>query len=236
MNVFLPTDVPYYLHQVKHWCKARGLNDAPNGTPSSYCHAVLVIFFLTHSSASADALFDTPKKSQGAPPSSSDVNAPVVAAAAEAATVGLGTASVLPNLQLLARVAGVGKKNEGAQQGDVAGALDWVEGFDCRYCSDITAAREHHEQVSSSSSLSSQPRPRDERTVPELLVAYFHWLNRLLDNAGDFTVSLRLGCLLRGRRSLWANGKAWRLSVEDPFESHDCHRPHDLGQVLFQVR
>lgn len=32
---------------VKAWAKARGLNDAPNGTPSSYCHSNLVIFFLT---------------------------------------------------------------------------------------------------------------------------------------------------------------------------------------------
>ena len=150
------------------------------------------------------------------------MNAPAVAAAAEAAANGNGTAAVLPNLQLLARVAGVGQ----AQQ-DVAGALDWVDGFDCCYCSDIEAARKHHEQASSSKA----PRPCDERTVPELLVAYFHWLNRLLDHAGEFTVSLRLGCLLRGCRSLWANGKAWRLSVEDPFEAYDSHRPKDLGQV-----
>ena len=203
-----------------------------------------MIFFLTQSPASADALFDAPKKSkddtevastiadgaEGGGSPASDVNAPTVAAAAEAAANGYGIAAVLPNLQLIARVAGMGSKNkQGQAQKDVASALDWVDGFDCRYCSDIEAARQHHEQASSSSSKSA--RPRDERTVPELLVAYFHWLNRLLDHAGEFTVSLRLGCLLRGCRSLWANGKAWRLSVEDPFEAYDSHRPKDLGQV-----
>ena len=38
---------------VKAWAKARRLNEAPNGTPSSYCHAVLVLFYLTKVSSSA---------------------------------------------------------------------------------------------------------------------------------------------------------------------------------------
>jgi hypothetical protein len=56
-------------------------------------------------------------------------------------------------------------------------------------------------------------------------------------------VSLRLGKLLGNRRTIWTNGKQWRLSVEDPFEAYDsvvkrivphkCH-PHPLsfGQYL----
>lgn len=30
----------------KAWAKANRLNEAPNGTPSSYCHALLVVFYL----------------------------------------------------------------------------------------------------------------------------------------------------------------------------------------------
>jgi hypothetical protein len=217
------------LHrQVKQWCKARGLNDAPNGTPSSYCHALLVVFFLTHAASDAAALWQAPPLDAAASTAAGDGDAAAVAAAAAQAAAAAGPAAVLPNLQLVAR-AGVGSSPAGGGSG---GAFDWVDEFDCRYCSDLAAARAHHEQVGGPGlSGPRPPRPKDERSVPELLLAYFAWLATLLDRAGEVTVSLRLGCLLRGRRRLWANGKAWRLSVEDPFEGHDCHKPHDLGQV-----
>jgi hypothetical protein len=56
-------------------------------------------------------------------------------------------------------------------------------------------------------------------------------MNSLTSSIAYRCVSIRQGKLLR-KHSLWRGGKAWRLCVEDPFETVDSHRPHDLGQVM----
>mmetsp|Transcript_2023 Transcript_2023/g.2281 ORF Transcript_2023/g.2281 Transcript_2023/m.2281 type:complete len:1010 (+) Transcript_2023:90-3119(+) len=44
-------------------------------------------------------------------------------------------------------------------------------------------------------------------------------------------VSIRLGkCVLQ--KSVFRSAKLWRLCIEDPFEVHDSHCPHDLGTPM----
>jgi hypothetical protein len=40
------------------------------------------------------------------------------------------------------------------------------------------------------------------------------------------------GAGLLAKKDIWHAPKLWRLSIEDPFETHDSLKPHDLGQVL----
>jgi len=131
---------------VKAWAKARGLNDAPNGTPSSYCHALLVVFFLTHSRREIDAMtanFEHPKSS---------------GKHAEGPT----TAPVLPNLQVLHR-SRVGQRHGRGGGGGGGGDRDgMVDGLDTSFCEDVGEARESLTVVGTSA---------DARGVPELLLA-----------------------------------------------------------------
>ena len=44
-------------------------------------------------------------------------------------------------------------------------------------------------------------------------------------------VSIRLGkCVLQ--KSVFRSARLWRLCIEDPFETHDSHCPHDLGTPM----
>lgn len=46
-------------------------------------------------------------------------------------------------------------------------------------------------------------------------------------------VSIRLGkCILQ--KTVFQSARLWRMCIEDPFETHDSHCPHDLGTHLSQ--
>ena len=172
-----------------------------------------------------------------AKPAEAAAAAPSASSSPENAT----TRAILPNLQLLVRGGG-----GGAAPPPPPTEADIVDGLDTRFCGDLTLARRLHSSSSSfsfpsSSSSSSEEEgvgkeedvtSDDVRSVPELLVAYFAWLAWLLGRAEDHTVSLRRGGLLGPKRALWRNCRLWRVSVEDPFETHDSVKPHDLGQVV----
>uniref|UniRef100_A0A7S4QEU5 PAP-associated domain-containing protein n=1 Tax=Ditylum brightwellii TaxID=49249 RepID=A0A7S4QEU5_9STRA len=75
-------------------------------------------------------------------------------------------------------------------------------------------------------------QPEELRTIPVtvLLCGFFHFY------AHDFpqsmvSVSIRLGrCALL--KTVFVRSRMWRLSIEDPFEIHNSHCPHDLGMHL----
>jgi len=172
---------------VKAWAKQRRLNEAPNGTPSSYCHSLLVVFFLMQTPQDIAAM----RMGKGDNHSHSDALSP--------------QSPVLPNLQ---NIPGI--------------SAHIVEGFETKFEADVEKAR----------ALSGHLGPPDNRSVPELLIAYFEWLSWLLKNPQQWCVSLQQGRLLPNKHLLWRNIKRWRLCVEDPFETVTSPRPHDLGQVL----
>lgn len=111
---------------------------------------------------------------------------------------------ILPNLQLVP---------------DLTSVL--VDGLETKFEPNLERARQTGSKL-----------PVDSRLQPELLAGYFKWLSWLLNNAAHWCVSIRLGKLLGDKHLKWHNGKRWRLSVEDPFETIESHRPHDLGQVM----
>lgn len=135
---------------VKHWAKAKGLSDAPNGYPSSYCHTVLALFFLQQP---PDALAEA----MAAPPLAPVSRSPRAPRAPQAL-------AVLPNLQL------IGRSAAGA-----AGGLK-VEGLDTYFCEDLGLARAC---VQGGLKGGVQGVP-DQRSVAELVASYFRFLHWLL--------------------------------------------------------
>ena len=139
--------------------KARGLDNAGDGSPSSYCHALLVVFFLTHTQAQVQAMI---AREAGSPD----------------CVVGLDskpfTAPVLPNLQLLPRPAAA------------AGSEPWmVDGFDTWFCEDVEEAKRslllpRQQAVGAPAAAQATEVVPDQRGVPELLLGYFEWLQWLL--------------------------------------------------------
>lgn len=62
----------------------------------------------------------------------------------------------------------------------------------------------------------------------------FHLCLSLVLYIRNRCVSVHQGTLLPKKQLNWPQDKNWRLSVEDPFETHTSYRPHDLGNVLEQ--
>lgn len=70
--------------------------------------------------------------------------------------------------------------------------------------------------------------------VPSCFLLYGFW--NFYANYFPFqstAVSIRLGkCMLQ--KTVFQSARLWRLCIEDPFETHDSHCPHDLGTHLSQ--
>ena len=187
---------------VKSWAKERRLNEAPNGTLSSYAHVNLVIFFLTKTRGEIEEMMRGTPAMTGSSKTNDDGEKDE-------------EAPLLPNLQILQL------EKDAASSDD--GAASMIGGLDTRFCGDLREAREATKRRYLKS---------DSRSVPELFRAYFEWFAWLLEHALDCTVSLKSGRLLSPKRLLWHSCRHWRVSIEDPFETHDSVKPHDLGIVL----
>ena len=63
-----------------------------------------------------------------------------------------------------------------------------------------------------------------------LLAGFFNFYSRAFPKH-SIAVSIRLGkCMLQ--KSVFKSARLWRLCIEDPFETHDSHCPHDLGSPI----
>ena len=70
----------------------------------------------------------------------------------------------------------------------------------------------------------------DETTVSVLLAGFFMFYARHFPKHTT-AVSIRLGkCMLQ--KSVFRSARLWRLCIEDPFETHYSHCPHDLGTPM----
>jgi len=78
-----------------------------------------------------------------------------------------------------------------------------------------------------------------EVTIADLLKGFFVFYARDFDVAKG-CVSIKVGGgeydattgSYNISKSVWGRANIWRLCVEDPFETHDSHCPHDLGIVI----
>jgi len=75
-------------------------------------------------------------------------------------------------------------------------------------------------------------QPEKFRTTPVagLLAGFFIFYSRYFPQETT-AVSIRLGNLSL-QKSTFRSSRLWRLCIEDPFETHDCHCPHDLGTPM----
>ncbi len=75
-------------------------------------------------------------------------------------------------------------------------------------------------------------QPEHFKTTPisGLLAGFFLFYARLFPHETT-AVSIRLGTLGLNK-SVFKSSRLWRIVIEDPFETHDSHCPHDLGTPL----
>lgn len=74
------------------------------------------------------------------------------------------------------------------------------------------------------------PEKFGETPVSVLLAGFFFFYARHFPKHIT-AVSIRLGkCVLQ--KSVFKSCRFWRLCIEDPFETHDSHFPHDLGTPM----
>mmetsp|Transcript_65884 Transcript_65884/g.77420 ORF Transcript_65884/g.77420 Transcript_65884/m.77420 type:complete len:626 (-) Transcript_65884:143-2020(-) len=70
----------------------------------------------------------------------------------------------------------------------------------------------------------------EEIPISCLVCNFFHFYTIIFDHP-ILAISIRLGrsSLLK---ATFENAKFWRVCIEDPFETHHCRRPHDLGACV----
>ncbi|TFJ86179.1 hypothetical protein NSK_002387 [Nannochloropsis salina CCMP1776] len=181
---------------VKHWARARKINNASGGTLSSYAYILMVLHFLQTAAAAVSSTPDNP------------CYAPLV-----------------PNLQLLPpdwKGNEMDRREQMQGQRHLPRQLVThpLEGMDVDTYFYTEAPSEEQGQPNGQRSLLREYAARNKACVGELLVAFFWYYSWEFDYR-DLVLSVRMGGAMKKERKAEEDGWAVnsRLAIEDPFET-----------------
>jgi DNA polymerase sigma len=88
-----------------------------------------------------------------------------------------------------------------------------------------------HHDVVLAKGIWTQPTHLESTPVSALLLGFFMFYARYFSQETT-AISIRLGKTSLQKTVFSKSSNLWRMVIEDPFETYDCHIPHDLGTPM----
>jgi DNA polymerase sigma len=88
-----------------------------------------------------------------------------------------------------------------------------------------------HHDVVLAKGIWTQPKHLESTPISALLLGFFVFYASFFSQETT-AVSIRLGNMSMQKTVFSKSSNLWRMVIEDPFETYDCHIPHDLGTPM----